>query len=262
MLKLKLIDFMELAAGLNDMQSVLTFTEYHDADDPGRELTIDEKERLISLFEKASSLADKLQLRVSQAILSEKRNDIPKSRSDLTTIISLIRHEIGSEDFFHVERDKVSYYSNDTLLSEELKSSFPRASQELRHAANCIAVSEGTASVFHAMRAAEIGLRVLARDRGVEFPDKPLDMAEWQQLTAAIDKKIKDVEQLPRSHEKSENLEFYSQAAVQFRYFKDGWRVRAAHGYASYSDQQALTAYEHVRDFLLTLAPRLQEVGP
>jgi hypothetical protein len=67
------------------------------------------------------------------------------------------------------------------------------------------------------------------------------------------------MEQMSRSHQKSEDMAFYSQSAAQFRYFKDGWRVRVAHGYASYDEQQAITVFTHVSDFLASLSYRLKE---
>jgi hypothetical protein len=103
------------------------------------------------------------------------------------------------------------------------------ASKELVWAGNALACGLYTATVFHSMRAAEIGVRVLGKELGVEFPDKPLELAEWQSILDNCDSKIGAMKQLPRGTEKDDKLNFYSQAAVQFRYFKDAWRVRVAH---------------------------------
>jgi hypothetical protein len=45
-----------------------------------------------------------------------------------------------------------------------------------------------------------------------------------------IEAKIREREKaLKRGQEKDATLKFYSQAAVQFRYFKDAWRNHVAH---------------------------------
>jgi hypothetical protein len=54
---------------------------------------------------------------------------------------------------------------------------------------------------------------------------------------------------------------FYSEAATQFRYFKDGWRVRVARARATYEEAAALKILDHTKDFFEDLAPKLFEKG-
>ena len=109
------------------------------------------------------------------------------------------------------------------------------------------------------MRAAEIGVRVLAKELKVSFPDKPLELAEWQNILDQADSKIIDMKALPRGTFKDEQVNFYSQAAVQFRYFKDAWRVRVAHARETYEESPALKVFNHTQEFFETLATRLKE---
>ena len=64
---------------------------------------------------------------------------------------------------------------------------------------------------------------------------------------------------LPRGTYKDEELKFYSQAAVQFRYFKDAWRVRVAHARETYEESPAIQVFTHTLEFFDTLATRLKE---
>jgi hypothetical protein len=112
------------------------------------------------------------------------------------------------------------------------------------------------------MRAAEIGVRVLGRELGVEFPDKPLELAEWQNILDQCDAKIVAMKEMRRGVEKDEKLNFYSQAAVQFRYFKDAWRVRVAHARETYEEKAATRVFDHTLEFFETLATRLKEPKP
>jgi hypothetical protein len=56
------------------------------------------------------------------------------------------------------------------------------------------------------------------------------------------------------------SLKFYSQAGIEFRYFKDAWRNRVAHARADYDKYQALGIISHVHDFMTQLSTRLSEI--
>jgi len=43
------------------------------------------------------------------------------------------------------------------------------------------------------------------------------------------------------------DLHFLSEAAAQFRFFKSGWRVRVAHGRATYNEPEAIEAITSAR---------------
>jgi hypothetical protein len=139
-----------------------------------------------------------------------------------------------------------------------VKKSFPVAHVELREGGRCFAVGLNTAAVFHAMRAVEIGMRALAEELQVKFPF-PTVLADWANVIDQIEAKIRDMKGQPKGTKKDEDLKFYSEAGMQFRYFKDGWRVRVAHTREIYDEGQALAAIDHAVAFFETLAPRLSE---
>jgi hypothetical protein len=66
---------------------------------------------------------------------------------------------------------------------------------------------------------------------------------------------------LARGTFKDADLNFYSQAAVQFRYFKDAWRVRVAHARETYDETQSLKVFNHTLEFFETISTRLKEVA-
>jgi hypothetical protein len=94
------------------------------------------------------------------------------------------------------------------------------------------------------------------------FPDKPLELAEWQNILDQCDSKILAMKVLPRGTHKDEELHFHSQAAVQFRYFKDAWRVRVAHARETYEEAPAIRVFTHTLEFFETLSERLKEPKP
>jgi hypothetical protein len=64
---------------------------------------------------------------------------------------------------------------------------------------------------------------------------------------------------MPKGAAKSDKLQFCSEAASQFRYFKDAWRNHVAHSRASYDSREAFAIWEHTRDFMCSIAKRLAE---
>lgn len=122
-------------------------------------------------------------------------------------------------------------------------------------AVDCYALCHETASVFHCMRILEVGLRALAADVGLAF-----ELQQWQNIIEQIELKITaERKALPKGAEKNERLQFLSEAAKEFFYFKEGWRNHVSHGRGNYDENQALSVLEHVRTFMNHLASRLSE---
>jgi hypothetical protein len=165
--------------------------------------------------------------------------------------------ELSAKLFLFVPSHRAKYY--DLVLQSFITVAFPSASKELAAAGNSLAAGLYTASVFHAMRAAEIGVRALGSALGVSFPNKPLELAEWHNILDQCDAKIVSIKNMPAGTHKDEELKFYSQAAVQFRYFKDAWRVRVAHARETYEEPPAVRVFDHTLEFFETLATRLKE---
>jgi hypothetical protein len=94
--------------------------------------------------------------------------------------------ELEGRLFLYVPTNVAGHYDNDDVLSEIARIAFPSCHRELIESGNCLACGLWTASVFHAMRAAEIGVKVMGKSLGVTFPDKPVDLAEWQQILNSI----------------------------------------------------------------------------
>jgi len=75
-----------------------------------------------------------------------------------------------------------------------------------------------------------------------------------------IEAKIKELRNtLPAGNAKSERLQFLSEAAKEFSYFKDGWRNHVSHNKSKYDGPQALSAITHVHAFMTQISSRLSE---
>ena len=249
--------------GMNAQDARTVFMHFESEVKRGKEATSlseQDKREILTTLGQMRQLCAALDLRVSTNLLQMYQLEIPETERELDVVIHTVKAELRSIEFLFIPPHLAKYY--DVTFQSLITTNFPLASKELVWAANALAVGLYTASVFHCMRAAEIGVRVLGLKLGVTFPDKPIELAEWQNILDQAESKIKDMQNLrPRQH-KDEELKFYSQAAVQFRYFKDAWRVRVAHARETYEERTAIRIFDHTLELFETLATRLKEPKP
>ncbi len=133
--------------------------------------------------------------------------------------------------------------------------SFPSAQSDILAAVDLWALSHPTACVFHLMRVLEHGIKALASDVGKTF-----DIQNWQNILDEIESEIRSQSRtLPRGIAKAERLQFLSEAAKEFHFFKDGWRNYVSHNRAVYDQNQARIVMDHVRSFMNVLSSHLSE---
>jgi hypothetical protein len=136
---------------------------------------------------------------------------------------------------------------------------FQSATEEAMHAVDCYALDKNTASVFHSMRIAEIGLRALAKERGVRLPKKPLEWGNWQDIITAIRNDVKRIQNAEAGPKKDAALSFYQGALGEFESFKDVYRNQVMHVRESYGAETALHVLNHVREFMRRLSTKIDE---
>jgi DNA-binding transcriptional MerR regulator len=228
------------------------------------DLDDNKRQELKEFFQELIVLAEELGLSISHSLLRVFVGDLPKTEQAFDLLILAMRREMHDKLFLYIPIDRAPYFEKEDILSDAAREAFPTAYREIREAGNCYATERYTACVFHAMRAAEIGLRSLGTNVGVSFPDKPIELAEWQNIIEKVENEIKkllnaQVSDPSQAKARDENRKFYGQAAAQFRYFKDGWRIRVAHAREIYLGSQALSVLNHAGEFFEVLAIRLKE---
>jgi hypothetical protein len=140
---------------------------------------------------------------------------------------------------------------------------FPSAQTDCEEAVYCYALERDTASVFHSMRVAEIGLRALARRMKVKLPkNKRLEWAQWQEILKEMSAKTDVIAKTAKAGPvKDALLEFYNGAIGQFYGFKDEFRNQVMHVRKKYDAYDSERALVRVRDFMEKLAGRIDEKG-
>ncbi len=226
------------------------------------------KKRLSALIEKIKKIADRHKFELAQHRIS--RFDIkvrfPCALHEFIGDIRALREALEDDmwtRFFYcypkVRGDELVEMGNNWKPVIE---NFAIARNDIFAAVDCWALDHGTASVFHLMRAAEHGLRALARERRVKLPRKQvLEWAVWRAVIDAIGKKVDLIANRKRGPAREAALEFYRGALGSLEGFKDAYRNNVMHTRKSYTAQEALAVMHHVREFMNRLASMIDETG-
>jgi len=131
-----------------------------------------------------------------------------------------------------------------------VEAAFPEAVKDIDAANRCYALDEWTACVFHSMRVLEHGLRLTAKRFNVDFA-----VDSWHKVIKGIEDAIAALRNKQGlTEEDRKEISYYSDAASQFRYFKDSWRNHVSHGREHYDERDAEKVLTHVREFMQHLA--------
>ncbi|MCA1453231.1 hypothetical protein I6F35_08380 [Bradyrhizobium sp. BRP22] len=166
--------------------------------------------------------------------------------------------ELNEKFFLFLDKQDAELFEREEPFGSQMAGAFPSANQELKDAAQCISLGKGTAAVFHAMRAVEIGIRVVAREVGKSF-----DVQQWNDILNQIESVLGEWRRngIPGllKPDKDAKLEYLSRAAAEIGYFKDGWRNYVSHNKRPYDTLEAKSIYEHVGSFMKILSEHLSE---
>jgi len=132
---------------------------------------------------------------------------------------------------------------------------FPSAKKDALMASRCFALECNDACVYHSMMVLERGMLALAKNLKV----KKAGARAWETIIDDIETEIEKRQGKLRARKPADFLTFLSEAAKEFRYFKDAWRNHTAHGRAQYDENDARKVLIHVRDFMEHISSRLKD---
>jgi hypothetical protein len=158
---------------------------------------------------------------------------------------SRFQDEMEDAYTFHPTASVAQYWGRNDLLTEAARERFASVAQELRMAGSAYCAGLATASVFHSMRAAEVGLRVVADDLNIDVPN----IAGMKDVIKAIRSRANALDEEQRSPIKSAKSQHYSEIAIEAGLFKDAWRNHVAHARVTYQQEQALEILNATRRF-------------
>jgi hypothetical protein len=202
------------------------------------------------------------ELKLSPVLRSQWQRLLERSNSDASNLelSILIREmnnnlmvELSSAWFLMIPSDRRFVYEQPyPIFGQDTHQAFPEAQRDISAAGRCYALDEWTACVVHLMRALEHALRWFAARVGLD--PNATKTENWKNIIDQIEKKIKALEDDPKSEIKSAKVQFLSEAATQFRWFKDAWRNNAAHAHVYYDEREGAPIFLHVSDFFRHIA--------
>lgn len=174
-----------------------------------------------------------------------------------------IANEALARSYLEVPQALYKYVDQEKPLGDAVYDAFPSSRTDLSQAGNCLAYGCNTAAAFHLMRAAEIGLWELGRDRQIPLAKgSTIEFTDWGKIIRELESAVKDIQQWPNSEKKEDAHKFYNTALMEIRGFNDGWRRHIAHvrlHQPAMQDDEALALWGHVARFLSTLATKISE---
>jgi hypothetical protein len=254
-------EYVELGIFIQSAVEIFWISESSEPGKSGRPLEDSEKEDLTDALKRMLHECEKLQLYTSSALISSRLAYLPKTLGEFELLRDAVQFEMTAKLFLFVPQHIAKYYEWGEIVNEKVTEAFPNSYQKIRAAGSCLASGLPTACVFHSMRAAELGLKALGSEYEIAIKSgKEIALAEWREILDGLNATVQKIENLPNSTiDKDVRLQFCSEAAAEFRFFKNGWRIRAAHARATYDEAQAIEVIDHVRSFFEFLATRLKE---
>ena len=193
--------------------------------------------------------------RIDDHILIKLRDGI--TMGDLKTELRVLRETIDAElighEFAYIAQNKTDEYRNWNAIWKRVLENFDEATKEIDQAVICFAMELYSATVFHMMRVAELGLRSLAVKIGVTMKHS-IELEDWNTVLVAVDRKLEELHNAPKSPSRQAELKLYSDVASHLRYMK-AWRNEMAHARAVYGEGEAKSALIRVRELMELMCP-------
>jgi hypothetical protein len=168
--------------------------------------------------------------------------------------------------FLRIASAMAHLIDRDDLFGNKVLLKFPSATADIKEAGNCLAAECSTACIFHLMRVSEVGLRALARDRDMNFPDKPLELKEWGEILPKLDSIVSDMRRDNTANWgdpqiKEIQVRFYNELSQELRTFNEVWRRHISHARndAFYDRDYAKNVMAHVEKLMQKLAGKISE---
>jgi len=156
--------------------------------------------------------------------------------------------------FVHVRSEVARYFDEPNLFGEQVTDRFPTVTHDVADAGKCLALGQGTATVFHLMRVMEIGLRALAAPLGIPYAPS------WESYLKQINAKINE-DHKNKSEEWKIGEPFYRDLAGDLLIVKTTWRNPTMHPKARYMPDEAEQIFSAVRAFMRRLATHFSEIA-
>jgi len=170
----------------------------------------------------------------------------------LTDIVSRLRDDCKARIYFQIAPENaLRYHPVEPGFGEEVERAFPIAIDDIVEAGKCLALGQGTATVFHLMRVMEAGLRALAADLGIPYAPS------WEAYKKQLDKILDTNNYANLTADQKTKRPFYQDALGDLVAIKTAWRNPTMHIVKSYDIKQATVVWSTIESFMRHVAANL-----
>ena len=164
-------------------------------------------------------------------------------------------------EWTHHYGERTSNISQAHIRWANVLKEFPTTRFEIESALDCFALEHYTASIFHFMRLAEHGLRLLAVELDVSLSKgKPLTHGNWNDIISHCDRRVKEIgASAPAGEAKDEALSFYSTSLAHLHSLKNKYRNTVMHSRKEFKEIEAVDASRITKSLMDVLATKLSE---
>jgi len=163
--------------------------------------------------------------------------------------VNTIRRELSTLLLLNIEPDRESYFRDVEVFGQAVATAFPLVGYDVEEAGKCLALDRGTATVFHAMRIMEEGLKYLASLLGI--PYAPSWESYIQQISDQVNQKHKH-----KSVKWKRDEAFFKRILGDLEAVKIAWRNPTMHIVRTYAPSEAEDVFRAVRTLTDELAKR------
>jgi hypothetical protein len=233
----------------------------------GLERRIDETRKFLNCAEKAGlditakNLSDLLgvlerapKVENDDRILSGP--DLEAAIHYLSQVVSIVPDESQTKLFFVVSSGTKALLAPTTpRFGEQVDNVFPIAVDDIIDAGRCLALGQGTASVFHLMRVMEAGFRGVAAELGVSYAPS------WESYERKLKNILDPANYKSLSADQNAKRSFYDAVLSDLNTVKMVWRNPTMHIVKTYDAEQAKLIYAAVENFMRRIAEKLNPIA-
>jgi hypothetical protein len=175
--------------------------------------------------------------------------------NELEHLNNRVMDELKNHYYYPVTTYFAGLYSDSAPFGVEFFDQFPSARTDSIEAGRCLALGQGTATVFHLMRVMEVALKVLGRELGITYAPS------WEAYLTQINNKISAKHSTKSiSWKKKESI--YRDIMGDLIAVKMAWRNPTMHIVRQYDFNEANTVYLSVNAFMRRMAnAKMREKG-
>ncbi len=191
------------------------------------------------------------------------KEDIPVFTSTATRSVQDIavtfRRELSLRKTFCIEPHREQFFAPvPGSYAPDFDVKFPAAIYETDEAGKCLALGRSTATVFHLMRAMEIGIKAVARCLGVQDPTKDHERS-WGKILETI--KLATEAKNKAGWSNKDDKQFFADVYVSLDAVRVAWRNTTMHVENKYTGDEAEHIFMAARGLMRKLTARLDEAG-